>query len=583
MKDRQDSGLKTKNSRLLYFLFCLLCLVLFIFSASELWAEEENEEEGVIELPPIKIEVVDTTQLDIPREKFRSFMRPDPAVYAPLSPKERPWYVPSTSVPEKFKEVVAEAERNSLLSLTAQFGAPQALAYQALLIRGFGDSEVFLDMGRATLWSGRTADLVSDPDKGLGNITVDGLEGSFVHQVENSDLRADAQYNASRSGYLDETGKEQPNDRSLMGFSAGWSQKLSDSARSSLNFDLSSLKMEGPLSSGDASGLDLKTDFAVRLLWPRSNPIDVGLGLEYFDNQVDATDISPEQGLKETILRLYLRDNYIQLWRSVLGFGTEFALDARKSADENSDWGLDLYLNPCLDLTSQIGARTTLRLGVERYVLKQDFGSLYLDKDYVRLNPGLDLENGWDLNAALQFKLAPTLTATVMASDKEIRDLTIFEEVVEDGTNSTILSWKPISRDSARILDFRLGWELFLMDGRMKHSFEYVHEEHDQEIPYRPGDRGVSTLAFFAPSGLEFSLSGEFHGARHVNADETDGSNEETLSRYFLLKPRISRTFGKYASVFAMAEFYVGQDDYQIWKGYGLPDQTFDFGLTLKF
>ena len=124
------------------------------------------------------------------------------------------------------------------------------------------------------------------------------------------------------------------------------------------------------------------------------------------------------------------------------------------------------------------------------------------------------------------------------------------------------------------------------MDGRIKQSFEYVHEEHDEEIPYRPKDSGTSTVTFFAPFGLELSLSGEFYGTRYVGADGTNdanGNGEEALSSYFLWKPRISRTFGKYASLFVMAEFYVGQDDYQIWKGYGLPDQTVDFGLTLKF
>ena len=301
--------------------------------------------------------------------------------------------------------------------------------------------------------------------------------------------------------------------------------------------------------------------------------------MEYSDSEVEATDSSQVQGLKEAILRLSFRDNYIRMWRFVLGFGLEFALDNRKGSDETADWDSSAYLNPCIDLTSQIGARTTLKLGVERYVLRQDFSSLYLDRDYVRLNPGLDLERTWDMNAALQFRLARTFAVTIGASDKEIRDLIIFEEVVEAGSDG-VLSWEPNSLPSARILDFRLGWELFLMNGRIKQSFEYVHEEHDEEIPYRPEDRGNSTITFFVPFGLELSLSGEFRGARHVDTDE---SSDETLSSYFLLKPRISKTFGKYASVFVMAELYFGDDDYQIWEGYGLPDQTVDFGLTLKF
>ncbi len=121
------------------------------------------------------------------------------------------------------------------------------------------------------------------------------------------------------------------------------------------------------------------------------------------------------------------------------------------------------------------------------------------------------------------------------------------------------------------------------MGGRIEQSLEYVHEEHDEDIPYRPKDKGVLTVTVFAPHELELSLSGEFHGVRYVDVDEATGSGGETLSSYFLLRPGISRTFGKYASLFLMAEFYVGQDDYQVWERYGLPDQTVDFGLTLKF
>ena len=121
------------------------------------------------------------------------------------------------------------------------------------------------------------------------------------------------------------------------------------------------------------------------------------------------------------------------------------------------------------------------------------------------------------------------------------------------------------------------------MDGRLRHSFDYVHEFHDKKkhIPYRPKHRGNLTITYSAPYGLEPSLSGEFYGVRYVDTEE----NSETLSSYFLWKPRISKSFGARASAsaFLSAEFYVGQDRYQIWRGYGLPDQTVDFGLTLKF
>ena len=548
-----------------------------IFLVSTLYAQEEEAEEAAIELPSVKIEVIDTTQLDIPREKFRSFTSPDPTVYAPPYPKERSWYVPSTSIPEKFREKPAEAEKDTLLSLTAQFGVPQALMYQALLTKAFGNSEALLNVGRSTLESERTAELVGDSYVGLGDFTIDTFRAALTHQIENSGLEADLQYDARQLGYLDESGEEFPNDRSLVEGSAGWDQRLPGGAQSSLNFGVSSLKITDPLSSGDAGELELGGGLNFRALWPRSNPIDFGLDIRYSSSDIEMTDTSSGQEFRESILKLYLRDSHIRVWPFVLGFGLEFMLDARKGLAEDSNWGLKAYPNPYLNLTSQIGNKTTLKLGLERRVLKQDVCFLYLDKDYVRYDPGLELEKTWDFSADLQFKLAPGFTATVGGFDEEIKDLTIFEEVTHD----TILSWRPDSLNSARIYGFRSGWKLLLMDGRIEQSLEYVHEEHDQEIPYKPKDSGRLTIIFFAPFRLELSLSGEFYGTRYTGTK--DGDAAETLPSFFLWKPRISRAFGEHASLFLMAEFHVGEGDYQIWKGYGLPDQTVDFGLTLKF
>ncbi len=180
---------KTRDSRPAYPVLFALCFMFCVFLVSVPYAQEEKEEESGIELPPVKIEVVDTTHLDIPKERFRSFTKPDPVVYAPLSRKERPWYVPSTSIPEKIREAPAEAEKSSLISLTAQFGIPQALMYQALLTRGFDSSEVLLDVGRATLRSERTPELVGDPSNELGDFTIDRLRGAVTHQTGNAGLK----------------------------------------------------------------------------------------------------------------------------------------------------------------------------------------------------------------------------------------------------------------------------------------------------------------------------------------------------------------------------------------------------------
>jgi len=574
---------KTQNSRLriprlevlyspfsiLHFLLCVLCCASFIFPASNLQAQEEEttDEDKITDLPPVKIEIVDTTQIDIPREKFRSFAKPDRKIYVPLSQKERPWYLPPTSLPEKIREASLKSEREFLFAVTAYTGVPATLAYQMLLVRGFDNSEALLEMGRATPRSDRTAKLASDTTKGLSDFAIDRFKGAFAYQNELSSLKTDLQYNSKDLGYLDADGEEYPNDRSMIEGRLDWGQRLSDNVQSSLNVGVSNMTMEGSFPDQKDSGLDVDADFGIRVSLTKANPVDFGLGVEYLAADSDGTDFS------EAMLRLYLRDSYVRLWRFILGIGFEFAVDSRKNPAEGENWVLDFYPNPYVLLTSQFGSRTSLKLGVERSVLKQDLRKIYLESDYMRFRPDVNVEQTWDFNAAIQYKLVRKLTATIGAFDKEIKDLVIYKK-----TDDTILSWVPESLESERIIGFRAEWELSLVDDKLKQSFRYVHEIHDQQIPYRPNDIASLTIMYIAPFGLETSIAGEFNGNRYI-----DGDSSESLANYFLLRPRISKNFGRYASVFVSAEFYAGKDDYQVWKEYVLPSQIVDFGLTLKF
>jgi hypothetical protein len=564
----QDSEFRTCISSFLCLVYCVLCLVYCATFASFLYAQEETEEQDkAIDLPDVKIEILDTTQIDIPRERFRSFTRPAPELYTPLSPKERPWYLPPTSLPGKYRELPMEAEKGFLFSLTGYSGVPLIVSYQMLVVREFGNYEALLDMGRSTLRDERTAKLVTDSSKGQGDSTVDRLKGSLAYQSDRSGLKADVRYYGRDFAFLDSNGERYDNDRSLADLSAGWVQKLSGNSQSSLNIGVSSLRMDDPVSTETRGGLDVETSFGVSVPWPGSNPIDAGLSIGYFEPKSEVEEFN------EAIMRLYLRDRYIRIWYFVLGVGAEFLLDVRRNSSGSRDW--EPYLNPYLLLTSHIGIRTTLQIGIERHVLRQNLMDLYLDKDYVRFNPDLNLERTWNLNASLQYRLASKFIATIESFDKEISDLTILEE-----TNDGILSWSPGSLPSARIIGVNAKLELSLMDNKLKPSFEYIHESHDdQKIPYRPQDRGALTLKYLAPYGLEPSLSGEFYGIRYTKG----GTDGDSLSGYFLWKPRISKTFGKYASVFLSAGISTGEDDYQLWRGYELPGQIVDFGLTLKF
>jgi hypothetical protein len=540
-----------------------------MFLASISYAQEEKEDQDEItDLPAVKIEIQDTTQIYIPKERFRSFTKPSTSIYTPLPPKERPWYLPPTLTPDRIREETVPTERDFLFSLSGYSGVPTILAYQMLLVRGFGKSEGLLDMGRMTFRDERTAES-GDASKTFDNFTVDKLKGAFTHQEENFNVKVEAQYNARELGYMDGNGQIYPNDRSLVNAYVDWDQDFPNGTQSSFNLGLSSLNMEGPVIDEDVNGLDLKSDLRVKFFLPRANPIYAGLTLEYLNGEGVVDNFT------ESLVKLYLRDNYIRFWAFILGVGAEVLLDARKS-EENADWDLAIYPNPYLLLMSQLGNNTIIQLSIERLISSQNFKALYLNKDYVRFNPNLSNERIWNISADLQYRFTRKSTISVGAFDKEIRNLTFFERI-----DDNILSWMPETKDSARIFGFKAGWELLMMDERLKSVVDYIHEFHDsgERIPYRPQDRGSLSIIYYAPFGFELSLSGEFNGIRYVRVEE----ESETLSSYFILSPRISKDFSRYASLFLSAGFYIGEDDYQVWDGYKLPSQTIDFGLKLKF
>ena len=568
----QNSILKFQNSGRKYNLYEIIACILFIICLFSIgfasYAQEaEKGEDKAIDLPPVKIEIIDATQLTIPKENFNGLAEPDSDIYIILNPKERLWYLPSTSLPEKIRGKSVKPGEDFFLDLSAYLGLPPALTYQMLLVKGFGKSQVLVDFGRSSLLSDRTAKLTTDSSKKQDGMTIDRFNGLYAYQADNSNVRTGLNYKAKGLNYLDLKGEKYPNDRSVFNLSFDWDQEFLNGIESSVNADIARLNMKGPLSSDSDDAFDLRTDLAIRTFLSPSVPIDTGLKIEHF------TGNGSDEKYKETILKLYIRDNRIRLWPFILGTGIELAIDTHKSSLKDG-WKTSIYPNPYALLTSQIGSAMVLQFGLERYILKQSLEDTYLDKDYVRFNPGLSTERGWNIQASLKYNLMKKFNAKVGIFDKEISNLAIFKE---SKNTEDIISWFPESLDNTHIFGISSGWELLLLDKRLKQNFEYVHEFPDENILYRPKDKGVLNITYFASYDFDLSLSAEFYGLRYIN------EKDATLPGYFLWKPKISKSFGKNAKASLEFKFYTGKDGYQEWNGYSLPKNTVDFGLTVKF
>jgi hypothetical protein len=205
----------------------------------------------------------------------------------------------------------------------------------------------------------------------------------------------------------------------------------------------------------------------------------------------------------------------------------------------------------------------------------QDIKDTYIKTDYVNLKPSLFPERGLELSALLKLNPVNGFTTTVGYYDRDINDIAFPSEFQNDGG---IIYWLPDNYENIHISSINAGWELLLLDGRLKQSIEYVHEFYgkDKYVPYRPENKGLLNITYLAGNELEFSLLAELFGIRRI-------SDDENLPRYLLWKPKVSKSFWKNAEASISLGLYTGSGDYQILKGYALPKQTLDFGLSVRF
>lgn len=559
-----------KLSKLLWFPFLTSVLLLPLAS----YAQEEDENK-TIDLPPVKIEVLDTTELSIPKEKFRAFTEPEYDIYVTLGHKERLWYITPTSPPSALPKSPDRPKEDFLLSFSAYPGLPTALTYQALFIKSIENFQTMVEVSRKMFQSPRSAKLASDPTKHQGNTSRDDLNTALAYRNERTNIRTDLSYNAKDLAYLSGTGERFANERSAISGSFSWIQKYYEDVESNLNLDVSELRLNEPITGHTDTGLNTRTSLDVRTFFPRLNPINLGGELEHFSGS------NVDESFTRTMLKLYVQDRYIRLPPFAVGVGLELALDTYKSS-LGEEREFDLYPNPYLLLTAQTGQRATLQLGLERTFAKRTLTDIYFDNEYTVFNPSLKPESFWNLFASLKYSLFRRANMTINLFDREISNLLVFNENKLERSRrreDTIFFWKPESLENARILGINIGLELSIIGNKVNQRLEYTHEFHETPkfIKYRPKDRGSLTISFPVPYDMNALLSCDLFGKRVINEEQ------ETLPGYMLLRSRVLKTFSRNVTASLEVMFYLGKGDYQVWEQYKLPETTVDFGITVKF
>ena len=549
-------------------------------------SEEELKAEDLPEV--IRARIIDTTQIWLlPRERFKDPAKPQLIPALALYAKERRWNLPPILTPTKVSRTQPSPRENYLLRLTAYPSLPDALFYHAVFGGNLEDTRAFLHLNRKQLGAERT--------KGRGDYSADGIRGGLTHQYgERSELAVDAALDLKNLNWLatepgNSIGKEVQHLRST----ARWEQGISQRGRTAISVDLEEFRLLPK--SGETQTENRATDlrFKLDLEIPVGiqnpfhlgrgvdiNPIRFGAVAEYFTaaNAPDA-DEPPSQDNWSTIFRLYLHDEFTSVKRFVLGIGAEGV--GYRERDNLGEEVTHVKVNPHVAVTTHLGDRWTFQLQGRRSIQRAKLSELYFDADYLSLNPFLRPEKTWDGRVTLTRHQGRRFEANFSGFAKQVEDLVVLEKLSADtGGAATELTWVPQNSErSVHIFGGSVSMTAYLSN-RLEARIQYTHEVHKPEIgewiAYRPNDLVDLNATFHLPSDFHIELGGEFRGPRYL-----DGTSDETLGHYFLLKPKISKIIEKRVGLFVGGNFAIGT--YTLLDGYELAQDYLDFGLELKF
>ena len=577
------------------FRFLILLLIpFFILVIPSLNAQTPKTEEQLQagNLPQvIQAPLIDTTRIILePRNRFNDASAPQLIHTLALYAKERRWNLPPISTPHKVAKPGPPLPKNYMFLFSAYPSLPDSLFYKVRFGGHLNETRGFLHLNRQQLGDKRT--------KGRGNYSVDNFRGGLSYQYRPlSELSFDIGLNLKTLAWLtaDITADKRnlPKDLLLFRSDLNWKQQLSERSHSTLTLDAAQFRLlHGADSSATDEGTDLRFNFDITTPMPFQNPFHVGeyvdlnpmnlgVDIEYFSTTVDgvAIDERPEQNISATILRLYIRDSFTTFGPSVLGMGAEGV-----SWREHDDTGADkthLGFNPYLAITTELGQGWTLQVEGQRTTHKAKVSDIYFKMDYITLNPSLRPEKTWKSRARLKYHQGRSFEANLSGFAHRTTDLVILNKLEYPISE---LTWRPAHID-ASIYGGQLDISVHIAD-RLEAQFQYTHEFHypniEKQIAYRPKDLIDLKVVYYASETVRVELGGELRGPRHINTDNNETSdNNETLSSYFRLMPKLSKTVAGHLDVFLGGAFTLGK--YTLLDGYQHSQNNIDFGVELKF
>ncbi len=564
-------------------LFTIFWVSLLEVGSPFLYAKVPQKDQNVI-LPPseeqleadlpevIRARIIDTTRIELePRSRFSDPSKPKLITALGIYAKERLWSLPPILTPQKAVAPNVSQLKTHIVNFTAYPSFPDSLFYRALFGGHSNRTRGFLYLDGKQLGDKRT--------KKLGDYNFNSVRGelSYQHQ-DHSEISLDVDLDLKDLNWLSAADNQEklPKDLLSLHSELNWRQQVAETAWTTLNFDARSLHLTHDNSGQSDKGIDLRLNFDAEIPLPFQNPIHTGDKVDvnpiHLGSHIEYFSVKDRWDHENwaAIIRLYARDEFTLFGPFVLSMGAE-GINYREQDDSSEDL-TRLQFNPYLAVTTNLGKRWIFRMEGMRTTHQSKLSSLYFESDYISLNPFLRPEKTWGGQVLLKYHQGRKFEIGLSGFAKQIDDLVVLEQ-----DKQIALTWAPTNIE-AQIFGGQLDCSAHITN-RLELQLQYIHEfhrpQHAENIAYRPEDLVNLEVEYQISTDFRFKLGGQFQGPRYAETDET-------LERYFLLKPKLSKTIGVYVDAFISGTFAIGEYTL-LHEDYTFSQNNFDFGVELKF
>lgn len=589
-----------------------LAVTIFFFFFLLLVKGQNLDDKEKIRLDEQTIGIIDTTQVQLKsREKLSSPLRPSIQGVLGLYAKERLWHLPPIYTPQKVDRPHHIPPQNYTILVTSSPGIPIAPYFGTLLAGSAQKGDGYLQFNYQDLDDSRKSNQGTDMNLKAGlHLNYHPLSQMVLSaQMSMRDLPwplATSEINipeVARSG-INSLGEsnELTNIYNLQRLMSNWRLHhwLSDKTQLTADGWLEALGVKTATRALNDRATDLRLNLNIRSHFLNlANPIHFGFKAQYL-SAIEGQSINLNNRSSSTLLEFYAKDQFTQVGPFVIGIEAgivSFRYLEPIKTQNTSEYDIlnrveytRLQPSGMLTITTQLSKQWRLNLEGKRKIYQYSISELYLNNNYVRLNPFLNPEKSWSQKLDLIYNRGQKVELNLSTFANQINDLIYLAESnnlakmdESIGEVAKSLEWIPVN--SAQMTN-RYG---LILSGNLQFSirgkiqFSYQRDLQSIYIPYQAKNRIYIDCNYWLFGVLETELKAaiQIDSSSHLALENTEAKPLAKLPNLIHLRGKIKKSIGQHLSAFVGGAYVAGKTAFL--PHYPLRGNYLDLGVELNF